>query len=242
MNMQEKDLYGIWVAGSEGCNTCNQYDTKVVLLSDPSITHPNWDCTILPITTDYAKLLLVDSKDSLMPLKPIDGDMELLFTEVEDLAKKMKKRAKVTGLYQSYISINKNNMYLKREIVEMLAICVEFITYVNIGQEYDIKSQEWYKEKYGDYQIMYDEGKLRDDEPGNMLYGYFGAALGLPIGLLVLAGGIAQIKDGNSIANFRDFESFGDDPVDTNAIKRGFEIYKQRKNIKFPFWRERFKY
>ena len=232
MELNEKKMFGIWATDQDGCNICKQHDTKVVLLSDPPKPHPNCDCEILPISTEYAKLLLLEKQHNGKQIKPIDGDMELLFSEVEEIAGQIKKKEEWKTRYVDDFKMN--------QLMGFLFICEEFISYVNAGKEYDIKDQDWYRKKYGTTQIAYDGEYIDNDVPGNVLYGYFGAALGMNKELLTVAGGLVQILGGTSRTEWEFIKNFGDDPKDTQAIIKGMEIYQERHGGYISFWNEVF--
>jgi len=66
------------------------------------------------------------------------------------------------------------------------------------------------------------------DESGNILYGYFGAALEFPIEILISAGGAKQIIDKNSKLKWINTRNFGDDPKDSAAVLKGYHIYFEK--------------
>ena len=68
-------------------------------------------------------------------------------------------------------------------------------------------------------------GEIVDkDAPGNIMYGYMGKAYGIPDIVLYAAAGYAQISAGTSKLSF--WNSFFDDPMDQDNIRRGIEIYE----------------
>lgn len=69
-------------------------------------------------------------------------------------------------------------------------------------------------------------GEIVDkDAPGNIMYGYMGKAYGIPDMVLYGAAGYAQVSAGTSSFSFAD--SFFDDPMDQENIRRGIELYEQ---------------
>lgn len=184
-------------------------------------THPNCKCRTYPLEYLYALNLLGNNYDKgLKKAMPVDGDLERLFEECEQLADEINTKAEEETKDMKNPAKRKMNQYLIKGF--------EFIKYVDTGMDYDIKSQEWFKNKYDDKLITYNGELLRNDEPGNILYGYFGAAIDFSLDILVAAGGIKQILDSNSKPGWINFKNYGDDPKDSAAVEKGYIIYEKR--------------
>ena len=96
-----------------------------------------------------------------------------------------------------------------------------FYFLVRNGAEYDLKNQaEWKKQ-----QFIYDDEIIDNDVPGNINFGYLGTAMGIDELTLIMSAGVAQIRAGTSMEEWRNFENFGDDPRDTERIKQGINTY-----------------
>lgn len=86
---------------------------------------------------------------------------------------------------------------------------------------WDLKQQE----KWQQSSLYYFNGELVDsDAPGNIMYGYMGKAYGIPDAILYMAAGYAQYKAGTTKKEWIS-NGFGDDPIDSNNIKRGIDYY-----------------
>lgn len=68
---------------------------------------------------------------------------------------------------------------------------IYFAELVKSGGEYDLKSKPDWKSNWFEYKSMI----IRNDVPGNVLYGYFGSALGISKDILLGAAEVAQIWD-----------------------------------------------
>lgn len=101
-----------------------------------------------------------------------------------------------------------------------------FASMVKPGGKYDLKSHsEW----QGREHFIYNGEVIWYDDPGNILYGYLGKAMGFNDLILKSAGGAVQIATGTSSWNY--VTSFFDDPRDQASIQLGIDKYK-----KSHFW------
>lgn len=90
---------------------------------------------------------------------------------------------------------------------------------VGNGKKYDLKNTgDW-----NDWQFFFDGYVIAYDAPGNILYGFFGKAIGIDEETLLSAAGIAQLAAGTSKLEY--YDSRFDDPRDQEMIKLGFEYY-----------------
>ena len=72
------------------------------------------------------------------------------------------------------------------------------------------------------------EGEIRKtDDLGNMLFGYVGKLFGYDDDFLCFGAGVYQVLSGTSSKEFLNSYSFGDDPRDTEMIRKGIAIYKR---------------
>ena len=94
--------------------------------------------------------------------------------------------------------------------------------------KYDLKSKpEW----QGREHFIYEGEVVWFDEPGNMLYGYVGKALGFSDDTLRAAGGVIQITERKSKWSY--VSSHFDDPRDQKAINKGIQRFKDKHS---RFW------
>ncbi len=99
---------------------------------------------------------------------------------------------------------------------------VDFANMVKPGGVYDLKSKpEW----QGKEHFIYHNEILWYDDPGNIMYGYLGKAMGFSDVKLKAAAGIVQIYTGTSSRDY--YSSWFDDPRDQMSIKLGIELFKQ---------------
>ncbi|MEM1485595.1 RHS repeat-associated core domain-containing protein [Oscillospiraceae bacterium PP1C4] len=96
-----------------------------------------------------------------------------------------------------------------------------FANLVGLGKKYDLKSQ---KEWQGHRHFLFMNQVIGWDDPGNILYGYFGRGIGFAQWELLGGAGAAQILDGNVELSFV-FSNL-DDPRDQASIKQGIDLYK----------------
>lgn len=96
---------------------------------------------------------------------------------------------------------------------------MNFYYTVRNGAELDLKNQG-FKSKY----YIYNGHLLRGDAPGNIAFGYLGAAYGFSNDLLLRSAGAAQILAGTSNTSLFS-SSHGDDPVDQYYILFGVNVY-----------------
>ncbi len=96
-----------------------------------------------------------------------------------------------------------------------------FALMVMPGGKYDLKSKtEWQQKAH----YIYEGDILWYDDPGNILYGYLGKAMGFEDIILQSAAGAVQIATKTSSWSY--ISSFFDDPRDQASIKRGIQKYK----------------
>ena len=89
------------------------------------------------------------------------------------------------------------------------------------GGKYDLKSKsEW----QGKEHFIYNGEIIWYDDPGNILYGYLGKAMGFEDLTLLSAAGAVQILTGTSSWDY--VSSFFDDPRDQKSIKMGIQRFK----------------
>jgi len=80
--------------------------------------------------------------------------------------------------------------------------------------------------EWNDRQFYFDGYIIDYDAPGNIIYGYFGRAIGFDEETLLSAAGVAQVMAGTSNISF--ISSRFDDPRDQEMIKLGFKYYDER--------------
>jgi hypothetical protein len=88
---------------------------------------------------------------------------------------------------------------------------------------YDLINQPGWKRKF----YVYNDMIIRNDVPGNLLYGYLGKTMGYPDHLLLAGAGFGQIMAGTFKWQWIPF-SFGDDPQDQYWIDYGVRIYRSK--------------
>lgn len=94
-----------------------------------------------------------------------------------------------------------------------------FISQVQTGSIVDLKNQpSWEKGAY-----IYEGELLRRDAFGNMLFGYVGKLFGYDDEFLCAGAGAYQIISFTS--SWRYWDTYFDDPDDTEMIRRGIKIY-----------------
>ena len=102
-----------------------------------------------------------------------------------------------------------------------IARYADFAWMVRPGGKYDLKSKtEW----QGKEHFIYDGEIIWYDDPGNILYGHLGKAMGFEDIILKSAGGAVQIATQTSSWSY--FSSYFDDPRDQSAIQKGINIFK----------------
>ncbi len=109
----------------------------------------------------------------------------------------------------------------------------KFINYVKTNGKYDIKNTKEYKDirKYAkkhNKNIYFRKRKMRKDDPGNIIFGFFAGSCGFSLQFSQMGAGIYQIISGTSKLEY--VMSYGDDPRDSEMIKWGHNIYKKEKN------------
>ena len=90
------------------------------------------------------------------------------------------------------------------------------------GGSLDIKLQDDRKFENGKI-YLYNGQKLRYDDPGNINFGYVGAAI-FPRAILCFGAGVNQISKHG--LKYGDISTFWDDPTDNRMIKYGYGLYK----------------
>lgn len=100
----------------------------------------------------------------------------------------------------------------------------DFAMMVRIGGKYDLKSKsEW----QGKEHFIYNGEVIWYDDPGNMMYGYLGKAMGFDDITLYSAAGAVQIYGSiTGDSPIGPLSSFFDDPRDQSSIKMGIQRYK----------------
>lgn len=105
-----------------------------------------------------------------------------------------------------------------------------FYNIVRNGAELDLKNQEeWQKSGY-----IFDGEVVDQDALGNIAYGYFGAAMGIPETVLLVGAGAAQVLAGTSLPEYA--LSYGDDPRDQYRIMQGITLY--HRNVTDAEWED----
>ncbi|MBQ8304869.1 MAG: hypothetical protein IJX90_01425, partial [Blautia sp.] len=106
-----------------------------------------------------------------------------------------------------------------------------FVNKVKTGGDWDFKNKsEW--DMISGYDYYYRNKLLRHDDPGNIHYGYVGAALFHGNALASFAGKYQAIQDfchGKS-PQFNHWYSYLDDPRDTEMIVYGYLLWQQAHN------------
>ena len=129
----------------------------------------------------------------------------------------------ITNKLNQFMEDNSNTLKEYAKTHGLINTLLYFKTSVNDKGPLDIKLQdEW----------MFDEGKtyiyygrvLRYDDPGNINFGYTGAAI-YPRVILCAGAGVNQISKYGF--TFGDVLSFYDDPRDNYMIKYGYMLYRK---------------
>ena len=81
------------------------------------------------------------------------------------------------------------------------------------NQGWKLSSEDWY---------VFKGKKLRQDDPGNIHFGYVGAVM-FPLGILRAGAGVYQIYSGTSKWSYR--FTFFDDPRDSTMIVLGYSLF-----------------
>jgi len=102
---------------------------------------------------------------------------------------------------------------------------IEFAWMVRPGGIYDLKSK---KEWQGKEHFIYEGRVIWYDDPGNILYGYLGKAMGFEDHELLIAAGAVQILTCSSKLEY--VSSFFDDPRDQMGIAEGIVKFKMVHN------------
>lgn len=109
----------------------------------------------------------------------------------------------------------------KNTLIERLNM---FYNLVKNKAPLDLKNVKGWKAK----RFAYNGELLDNDAPGNIMYGYLGKVFGFSDTTLLSSAGFAQIKAGTSKDEWKNLQSFGDDPRDQAMIKKGIKIYNDK--------------
>lgn len=140
----------------------------------------------------------------------IDDEMKQLFDEVY-------QKSKIFRYLPDYTSI-----YFAGEKVDPIKVKYLYFTFfVRPNGKYDLKNRDGWK----DPGFIFNGEIIRKDVPGNVLYGYFGTAMGFSEIELLSAGGIVQVA--TFTAHWDNSTGFFDDPHDQKYVKLGIELFKQ---------------
>ena len=121
------------------------------------------------------------------------------------------------------LMLENEEKYKYMKLLPMEAKLPIFYSIVHNGAIYDLKNQpDWQSDKF-----IYNGELIDKDVPGNMHYGYLGKVFGFPDTLLYAAAGLAQIRAKTSNKEWLNFDNFGDDPRDTESIRKGIEYYNK---------------
>lgn len=98
-----------------------------------------------------------------------------------------------------------------------------FYSLVKTNGPVDLKNlPEWKNTRF-----KFEDEIIDNDVPGNILYGYVGKVMGFDDITLCAGAGIYQIKSGTSEPKWINLDSWGDDPRDQEAIRRGIQEYNE---------------
>lgn len=98
---------------------------------------------------------------------------------------------------------------------------IKFILSVKNNAKYDIKRKpEWSSDWY-----VYEGDIVRNDAPGNMLFGYLGKVFGYDDDFLTFGAGFYQWVTNPLYSSSG--EAYFDDPYDTQMIQKGIAYYKK---------------
>ena len=138
-------------------------------------------------------------------------DYYMIDTDITDKLNTLMKTAGDENFWKRFAELNP---------ISDAARYADFAWMVRPGGQYDLKSKsEW----QGKEHFIYDGVVIWYDDPGNMLYGYLGKAMGLG-DLTLYSAGAVQIATGTSSWSY--VSSFFDDPRDQASIKMGIQRYK----------------
>ena len=142
--------------------------------------------------------------------KPLD--YYIIDTDITNKLNNLMKTAGDENFWKRFAKLNP---------VTNAARYANFAWMVRPGGQYDLKSKaEWQgKEHY-----IYNGEILWYDDPGNILYGYLGKAMGFEDFILLSAAGAVQIATGTSSWDY--ISSFFDDPRDQKSIQMGIQRFK----------------
>ena len=102
----------------------------------------------------------------------------------------------------------------------------KFYDLVREGGEYDLKNKPEWK---GEDRYIYNGEVVKRDVPGNIHYEHLGKVFGYSDEVLKAGAGAYQMwQDPRQIKNFN-WDTYGDDPRDTERIRQGIDIYRRRR-------------
>ena len=140
----------------------------------------------------------------------------IIDTDVTDKLNNLMKTAGDENFWKRFADLNP---------ITNAARYADFAWMVRPGGQYDLKSKsEW----QGKEHFIYNGKVIWYDDPGNILYGYLGKAMGFGDLTLYSAAGAVQITTGTSSWSY--VSSFFDDPRDQKSIKMGIQRYKDTKS------------
>lgn len=97
-----------------------------------------------------------------------------------------------------------------------------FIRNARKGGGWDLKNQNCWKLKKGEW-FVFNGVKLRQDDPGNILFGYAGSVM-FPVNILRLGAGAYQVYSHKKVI-WTYYWTFFDDPRDSSMISYGHDLY-----------------
>lgn len=103
----------------------------------------------------------------------------------------------------------------------IIIILKKFYDLVKTGGPWDLKNKKEWKLNKGDY-FIFNNLKLRADDPGNIHFGYVGSVL-FSKPTLRMGAGMYQIYSGTS--RWKYFMSYFDDPRDSAFIRYGVSLW-----------------
>ena len=136
----------------------------------------------------------------------------MIDTDITDKLNNLMKTAGDENFWKRFAKLNP---------ISNAGVYLDFALMVRPGGQYDLKSKsEW----QGKEHFIYNEEIIWYDDPGNILYGYLGKAMGFEDLILLSAAGAVQISTGTSSWDY--VTSFFDDPRDQESIKKGIQRFK----------------
>lgn len=163
---------------------------------------------------------------------------------VDSSGHKKSKTIDITGEFDTTMRLNAMQLQQRLEaaldkhwfydgIKSILKVFKLFYNKVKSGGDWDLKVQKKWKLKSG-YKYLYRENRKtkkyfdKNDDLGNVHYGFVGSALFSKVTLCAGAGAYQIYSDIRNKKQTQIFKlSFGDDPHDTAMIKYGISLYKK---------------